>query len=277
MEKLIILDGHNLLFRMFYGIPGSIKNTKSEEIRGVVGFLASIKKLIKQFETSKLLAVFDSETSLSDKMEIDSNYKQNRPDYGHLPTDENPFSQLPYIYQILTYLGIPYCEATNAEADDYIASICEKFKHDYHCIIVSTDKDFFQLVSDYISVYNPMSKMLYTPEKVYDRFQVTPNQIIDYKVLVGDPSDNIKGVPSIGPKTAVKILSLGSLEDIMKSEQKTDEHIYNILKDHQESIIRDRKLITMNRHVNIEFSLEYEISKEIIKNTFDILRECEVL
>jgi DNA polymerase-1 len=183
VQKLLIIDGMNLLFRMFFGIPASLKNTRGEEIKGVIGFLGGIKKYCKIFSPDKLIAVFDSETGLTEKMAIDAEYKQNRIDYSDVPEELNPFSQLKYIYQVLDYLSIPYVEVKDYEADDYIASICEKYKVDLSCFIVSTDNDFMQLVDENVNLYNPTRDLLFTPELVYEKFNVFPHQMIDYKIL----------------------------------------------------------------------------------------------
>ncbi|MDF2698905.1 MAG: polA [Haloplasmataceae bacterium] len=277
MNKVIIIDGHNLLFRMFYGIPNSFKNSRGEEIKGAFGFLASIKKLVDYFSTDKLIVVFDSETSIGSRIEIDHDYKQNRMDYSNLPEAENPFYQLKHIYKTLDYLNIHYVEAQNVEADDYIASLSERLKAKYEVVIVSTDKDFLQLVDLNVSVYNAMSDIYYTPEKVFEKFEVSPKQIIDYKILVGDKSDNIKGVPSIGMKTAVKILQIGSLEEIYKKEKALDTKLYNKIIDHWSIVDKNRSLITMNK--NIEITLEETIlvlDSKFNKKTRDILVECGV-
>lgn len=95
-DKILIIDGHNLLFRMFYGIPSSIKNSKGKEIKGLVGFLGSIKKFIKEFNPYTIIVVFDSESSTYSNKKLDSEYKSNRQDYSMVPEDKNPF---PYYHQ----------------------------------------------------------------------------------------------------------------------------------------------------------------------------------
>jgi DNA polymerase-1 len=277
MNKILLIDGHNLLFRMFYGMPSSIRNKQGRDIKGTFGFLGSLKKLVDLFTPDQLIVVFDSETSTSSRLEEDSEYKQNRIDYSELPEDENPFTQLKYIFQVLDYLSIFYHEARDCEADDYIASICEQLKIDNELVIVSMDKDFLQLVEPQVLVYNPVSDIYYTPEKVVEKFGITPEQMIDYKILVGDPSDNIKGVPSIGPKTAAKILKNGTLLEIINQEIEIEERLFNKLNEHQAVIEKNRTLITMVK--NIEFKLDealLAVNKQIQRKTKDILIDCGV-
>lgn len=249
----MLIDGHNLLFRMFYGIPGPIYNTNNQDIRAVVGFVGGVTKAIKEFSADELIIVFDSESSTSDRVEIDEDYKSNRVDYSQVAEEENPFTQLPMIYQVLDTMGIDYLEATTCEADDYIASL-SKYYHDKEVIIMSTDRDFLQLVSNRIMVYSPRGKMSieFDADKVFEKFSVEPKQIIDYKILVGDKSDNIEGVKSIGPKTAVKILAEGSLDFILTGKSNLADKLYKKLEDARGVIEKNRLLITMDQDIPIE-------------------------
>lgn len=142
-KPILLVDGHNLLFRMFYGIQNSIKNSNGIEIKGLIGFVGSIKKLALEFEPYSIVVVFDSETSRCNNDKIDENYKANRKDYNNVEESDNPFSQLPFIKLALDYLNITNFEVSDNEADDYIASIVKK-RNDERFVIVSTDTDFLQ-------------------------------------------------------------------------------------------------------------------------------------
>jgi len=279
MDKMLLIDGHNLLFRMFYGIPSSIMNSDDEDIKAVVGFIASINKLMKKFRTRNIIIVFDSETSTQSRLEEFEEYKQNRIDYSQVPDEENPFTQLPHIYKALSYLNVEYYEATICEADDYIASLSDRYRAEFDVVIVSTDKDFLQLVDDKTTVYNPVGKegTLYTSEKVYEKFLVSPKQIIDYKILVGDPSDNITGVKGIGKKTAAKILSSGSIMDILNGDVEIEEKWLNKLHEHKSIIERNRKLITMDRKIELNDHEGFAVDLNTERRTMDILRDCGVM
>jgi DNA polymerase-1 len=245
---------------MFYGIPGSIKNAKGTEIKAVVGFISGLFKYINKFSPDNIIVVFDSETSIIDKSNDYKDYKSNRINYLDVPENENPFTQLPHIFQVLSYLGIPYKEIKDYEADDYIASFCENYRNQYKAIIVSTDQDFFQLVDDNICVFNPNGKdgTMYTTTKVYEKLGVYPNQIVEYKSLIGDKSDNITGIRGVGPKTAQRILSYGNINEIVQNGCK-DEKVHDILKENEAIINRNMKLISMKRDIPITF----EVSKSI--------------
>lgn len=279
MEKLLIVDGHNLLFRMFYGIPGSIKNTKGKEIKGTVGFVGSLYKLIDKLSPDRMILVFDSETSINNRLDEYSEYKQNRIDYSRMEENENPFTQLQYIYKAIKHLEIAYIEARDYEADDYIASLCQKYKERYDIVVVSTDRDFLQLVDKNIVVYNPMGKegVFYTPDKVQEKYSINPNQVIDYKALVGDKSDNINGVKGIGAKTAVKILKCGSLYELLNQDKEVEEKLYNKLNTNRAIIERNKALITMKRNIDVNIDVSTAVvNMNTRKRTMELLKECGV-
>jgi DNA polymerase I len=278
MENCLIIDGHNLLFRMFYGIPGSIKSSQGTEIKAVVGFVSGLIKYINKFLPDNIIIVFDSETSIIDKSSDYKDYKSNRINYLDVPDNENPFLQLPHIFQVLDYLSIPYKEVQEYEADDYIASLCERFREQCKIIIVSTDQDFFQLVDDSISVFNPNGKdgTMFDSQKIYEKLGVYPNQIVDYKSLVGDNSDNISGIRGVGPKTAQKILSIGNINELIKDDL-LDRKIYGLLKENEATINRNKKLITMKRDIPIDIEIRKAIQETIANlKAIDIMRSSGV-
>ena len=247
-EKILIIDGHNLLFRMFYGIPSSIKNSKGQEIKGLVGFLGSIKKLVKEFNPYNIIVVFDSETSKKSNLSLDNNYKANRQDYTKVPDEENPFTNLPAIKKALDFLNITNTEVINNEADDYIASITNNNLYNY--IIVSTDTDFIQLINDNTYLYIPRGKksILYDKEKVYEKYKIYPKQYVLYKALIGDKSDNISGIKGIGKITATKILQYKNIESFIKDNKsnKISETILN----NRKRILVNTELITLNKNLD---------------------------
>lgn len=256
MDKVILVDGHNLLFRIFFGFSRPIILTDGRDMRCPVGFVSSLNKLIKTIDTNKMLVVFDSETSIRKRLLIDPDYKQNRMDYSTLSDDENPFIQLPLIYKALDHLDIPYVEADGYEADDYIATLCQN--SDYDMVIVSTDSDFNQLVSDHVSIYKSRGKQSewLTPERVYEKLGVHPHQIVEYKSLTGDSADNIKGIKGIGPKRAAEILSYGTLDAIINKETNIPDKYFNKVVEHQMLLKKNKSLIQMI--VDVPYKIEIE-------------------
>ncbi len=275
MKKIILVDGHNLLFRMFYGIPSSIKNSKGKEIKGLIGFIGSLKKLIAEFSPDSLVVIFDSETSKTSNLEIDNDYKANRIDYTHIPSEENPFSQLPLIKKALDYLEITYLEIENYETDDYIASIVSNItSDDYQYIIVSSDSDFIQLISRNVFLYIPRGKnsILYDEKEVVKKYNVSPNKYVMFKSLVGDKSDNIKGVKGIGNITAAKIVKYNSLQDFILNNP--DSKYAKLLINNEKMIEKNMLLITMNKNLDVSKIVFKKLTDRINKyKTYEIIEK----
>ena len=268
-KKILLIDGHNLLFRMYYGIPSVIKNSKGIDIRGLVGFIGSIKKLVDLFKPFSIFVVFDSETSKNNNLKLDNNYKANRIDYSNY--EDNPFNVLPLIKKSLKFLNINYIEVINYEADDYISSLCNNNLYEY--IIVSTDRDFIQLVSSNVFLYVPNGKnsILYNEEEVINKFNIPVSKYILYKSIIGDKSDNIKGIRGIGKKTAEKILKYNSIDNyILDNNSK----ITNLLINNRELINKNIQLITLNKNIktNIIFN---PISDLINLKTYEIIKSID--
>jgi len=152
MEKILIMDGNNLLFQMFYGMPSKIYNKSGRTIHATIGFISYLIKQIKLLEVSKAVVVFDSDSSLERKEEYPE-YKENRVnDWESLPFDEVPFNEEENIVKCLDYLNIKIIYSKGMEADDVIASLVKLFESDNKIYISSFDSDFFQLINDNVSV-----------------------------------------------------------------------------------------------------------------------------
>jgi DNA polymerase I len=205
MNRLLLIDGHNLLFKAFFGIPEKL-NAEGKCVHGVFGFISMTVNIIRKTTPTHVLVVFDPEETPS-RTETYAPYKSNRKDYSSLPDNENPFTQLKSIKKGLDAIGIKFCEQSGAEADDLIASYTGL--PDFQTVIVSSDTDFFQLVNRQTIVYHYHSRnpVFYNIEAVTAKFGIPPARYLEYKALVGDKSDNISGVRGIGPKNALKVLN----------------------------------------------------------------------
>ncbi|HIT53440.1 MAG TPA: 5'-3' exonuclease [Candidatus Fimivicinus intestinavium] len=208
MDKLLLVDGHNLLFQMFYGMPARIINEDGKAIQGTLGFIGTLLKIIRMIRPDYLTVLFDSERENS-RMELDAQYKANRTDYSHVSEEENPFSQLADVYAALDFMGIRHAEAATLEADDIIASYALAYGRGLEIVIASWDSDFFQLIDDHVSVlrYRGVKTLLCDRAYIQQKYGVTPEQYADFKALTGDAADNIKGADQIGPKNAARLLS----------------------------------------------------------------------
>jgi len=146
-EKLLIVDGHNLLFQMFFGMPSRIVNKDGKAFQGTLGFVGALIKIIKMVKPTYLVVLFDGEYE-NKRSEILSSYKANRMDYSEVSEDESPFSQLQDIYDALDYMGIKHTEVMEYETDDVVASYTFKYAQEIKIVISSFDSDFFQLIDE---------------------------------------------------------------------------------------------------------------------------------
>lgn len=242
MDRLLAIDGSNLLFQMFFGMPARIVNEEGKAIQGTLGFVGAMLKIIRMVRPTHLLLIFDGEHENA-RCGLDAEYKANRPDYSEVCEEENPFSQLPDIYRALDYLKIKYIETTDCEADDLIAGYALAFGCTAEVVISSFDSDFFQLITDKVSVlrYRGEKTTVYTPEFVKEKFGITPEQYADFKSLVGDSADNIRGAEKVGVKTAASLLcEFGTLENILFHAEKIRKASV------RESIIRNAEKLRIN-------------------------------
>lgn len=264
MNRLLIIDGSNLLFQMFFGMPARIVNQDGKAIQGTLGFVGALLKIIRMVNPTHVAIIFDGQHE-NDRASLDADYKANRMDYGEVPEEENPFSQLADVYTALDYLSIKHMETTDCETDDMIASYALSYGKEMEVVISSFDSDFFQLISDKVSVlrYRGEKTIICTPQYMMEKFGIIPSQYADFKSLTGDAADNIKGAEKVGAKTAAALVNeFGTLENIIENAE-------NIKKPSiRESIIKnaDRlrinyQLIKLENRVQLPFEmkeLEYE-------------------
>lgn len=237
-----MIDGSNLLFQMFFGMPARIVNEEGKAIQGTLGFIGAMLKIIRMVRPTHLLLIFDGEHE-NERCGLDEGYKANRPDYSKVREEENPFSQLPDIYRALDYLKIRYIETADCEADDLIAAYALTFGCTAEVVISSFDSDFFQLITDKVSVlrYRGEKTTVCTPEFVKEKFGIAPEQYADFKALVGDRADNIRGAEKVGVKTAARLLcEFGTLENILFCAEKIKKASV------RESIIRNAEKLRIN-------------------------------
>lgn len=275
MKKILIIDGSNLLFQMFYGMPSRIYNAQGVGIWGVLGFVGALLKIIRRTNPTHLAVLFDGQNQ-NERVSIDADYKADRIDYNNVADEENPFSQLLYIYQALEYLGVAYAETTSCEVDDWISSYVKLYGSDNEIIISSFDSDFFQLISKNVSIlrYRGDKTVICTPEYLQEKYGIEPCQYADFKSLTGDKADNIVGAEKVGPKTASTLLKeFGTLDKIIENAEQIKKQAV------RESIIRNRERLLRNlKLIKLEgkYEVPYELDKMIYVysgiTTTDVLR-----
>lgn len=210
--KLYILDVSGFLFRAYFALP-PMTNVQGEATHALYGFIRSVLKLLKEHHPQHLVAVYDGPDNKRSRIELYEHYKANRVrEYEDLP------EQIELSKTFCDLLGISFVEVDGVEADDTMGSIALwAASRGTQVDICTSDKDLCQLVTDQIQLLNPWKEYSrLDPQGVEEAFGVTPAQIADYLALVGDSSDNIPGVPGLGPKTVVPLLQeFGSLENLL--------------------------------------------------------------
>ena len=200
-KQLILVDGSSYLFRAFHALPPLV-SSKGQPTGAVKGVINMIRSLMKNYEDSNIAIVFDAKGKTF-RSKIYTEYKAHRP-----PMPDELRSQIQPIHQIIEAMGLPLLIVSDVEADDVIGTLSEQATEMGISTLISTgDKDLAQLVNDKVTLINTMTNELLDSESVVRKFGVAPNRIIDYLALMGDKSDNIPGVPSVGTKTAVKWLN----------------------------------------------------------------------
>ena len=257
--KLLIVDGTNLLCQMFFGMPARITGKDGRLIHGTLGFVGALIKIIKMTEPTHVAVLFDGEHD-NPRAELSSEYKANRTFLVDVSEEENPFSQLPDIYDALDCMGISHCEIDIHEADDAIASYALTYGGDTEIIIASLDSDFFQLINDNVSVlrYRGDKTVVFDSLTIQDKLGINPGQYADFKSLTGDSSDNIKGADKIGPKTATALLrQFGSLQTIIEKADEIEKlSIRESVKQHAQRLQNNYCLIKLDNRAAIPYALD---------------------
>ena len=208
-KKLVLVDGSSYLFRAYHGLPPLTHN--GHATGAMYGVLNMLRKLVKDEQPDNIAMVFDAKGKTF-RNDIYAEYKAHRP-----PMPDDLREQIQPLHDIIRAQGFPLISIEGVEADDVIGTLSvEATQRGYQVLISTGDKDMAQLVNPDVRLINTMNNHLMTEETVVEKFQVRPDQIIDYLALMGDSSDNIPGVPKVGPKTASKwIAQYGSLQAVM--------------------------------------------------------------
>ena len=253
-EIFVIIDGSSYLYRAFYALP-HLKNNNGSHTGAIFGVTNMINKLLNDFSPKYVCAVFDARGK-NFRHRIYKEYKSNR---KSMPTELS--EQVEPIFDFLKYMGIKIIQHPDVEADDVIASLVNKHSTNIQTFISSGDKDLAQLVNKNVSLMNSLDGKQLDQDGVKKKFGVAPNQIKDYLTLVGDSSDNIPGVPKIGPKTAVnlldKYLDLNSIiENIDELKTNLRENLQNSLS----TIKLAQELISLKSDIDLRSKIDdYEV------------------
>lgn len=208
-NPLILVDGSSYLYRAFHAFP-PLTNAGGEPTGAMYGVLNMLKSLLNQFAPTEMAVVFDAKGKTF-RDEMFAEYKAHRP-----PMPDELRSQIEPLHQMIRALGLPLLVVSGVEADDVIGTLAKQAAANGRDVLISTgDKDMAQLVSDKITLINTMNNTVLGPQEVREKYGVGPELIIDFLALMGDSSDNIPGVPGVGEKTALALLTgIGSLREI---------------------------------------------------------------
>jgi DNA polymerase I len=255
-KKLVLIDGNSIAYRAFFALP-LLNNDKGIHTNAVYGFTMMLMKIIEDEKPTHILVAFDAgKTTFRHK--TFGEYKG-----GRQKTPPELSEQFPYIRELLDAYGIKRYELENYEADDIIGTLALTAENDgYEVKVISGDKDLTQLSSEKVTVGITRKGITdieeYTPVHIMEKYGLTPKQIIDMKGLMGDPSDNIPGVPGVGEKTAIKLLKeFSTLEDLIASiDQVSGNKLKEKLAEFKDQAIMSKELATIERHAPVEVDVD---------------------
>ncbi|NEZ44150.1 DNA polymerase I [Paenibacillus alvei] len=251
MDKWIIIDGNNIIYRAFFAMP-PLTNAQGLHTNAVYGFTTMLLRVLEEEKPTHLLVAFDA----GKETFRHGDYKDYKG--GREKTPSELSEQFPILKQLLDALGVPHFEMSGYEADDIIGTLTrEANEQGIEMAVVSGDKDMLQLVSDQVTILLTRKGVTeiekYTPAALQEKYGIEPLQIIDMKGLMGDSSDNIPGVPGIGEKTALKLLhQFGSVENVLENVNELKGKMKENLINHAEDARMSKKLATIFREVPLE-------------------------
>ena len=262
---LVLVDGSSYVYRAFHALP-PLSNSRGEPTGALLGVLNMLLKFLKEYQPKRIAIVFDA-PGKTFRDEIFAEYKAHR-----TPMPDDLRAQIEPLLTILRAQGLPILRESGVEADDVIGTLACRAAREGHSVLISTgDKDMAQLVDGSITLINTMSNTVLDRAGVKAKFDVYPEQIIDYLALVGDSSDNIPGIEKVGPKTAAKWLGqYGTLDNLIAHAQEITGKVGENLRAGLQNLELARKLATIHSNLDVPLS-----SEQLIPNAPDVaqLRE----
>ena len=248
---LVLVDGSSYLYRAFHALP-PFSNSRGEPTGAVFGVLNMLAKFLKDYEPQSIAVVFDA-PGKTFRDDLFAEYKAHRP-----PMPDDLRSQIDPLFEAVRGMGLPILREPGVEADDVIGTLaCAAAKENLSVLISTGDKDMAQLVSEKITLINTMSGTVLDRQGVKTKFDVFPEQIIDYLALVGDSSDNIPGIDKVGPKTAAKWLGkYSTLDALVADAANVEGKVGENLRAGLATLELARKLATIRTDVELPVSLQ---------------------
>src|ERR671911_1669360 len=257
MERLMLLDGYGLVYRGYFALP-PLTTSKGDLVNGVFGFASIVLRGLQDLQPDYLAVAFDLQGPTF-RHGDSAVYRATR---QRMPDDLR--DQFPKVREVVKALRIPVYEMPGFEADDVIGTITRQMEanEDIETTIVTVDLDMLQLVTPRVRLMTTRSgvenTIMYDVARIDERFGLRPNQMVDYKALKGDPTDNIPGVPGVGEKTAAKLIrEFGSLDELFaRIDEVTPEKLRDKLREHFDQVQMGRELSRIVRDLPVEIDLE---------------------
>jgi len=269
MGMLVIIDGNAILHRAFHAMP-PLTTRSGEPINAVYGLISMFLRIVQDLKPDAIAVAFDEKEKTFRHIEFEK-YQAQRP-----PTADELSSQFPKARDFFKAAHVPIYSKSGYEADDVIGTIADQAKDEV--VIVTGDRDILQLINDKVKLYMPVvgltNAKLYGAPEAKERMGVPPEEIPDYKALVGDPSDNYPGVTGIGPKTAEKLLEqYGSIDNIYTHLSKIEPNVRQKLVSGKADATLFHRLATIVKNVPIEIDFpqmnEWKIDSPEVLNLFE--------
>lgn len=265
-SKIVLIDGHSILNRAFYGLP-DLTNAEGLHTNAIYGFLTIMFKLLEEEKPEYLTVAFDVHAPTF-RHKMYAEYKGTRK-----PMADELRQQVPVIKEVLHAMGVKTIECAGLEADDLIGTLSSRCENEgMEVTVISGDRDLLQLATEHVKIRIPKTKQGkteiedYYAKDVEERYQVTPKEFIDLKALMGDTADNIPGVPSIGEKTATKIIT--QYHSIEEAHEHVDElkppRASRALSEHWNLAVLSKELAT----INVKADFPYELSEAKLGNLY---------
>lgn len=265
-SKIVLIDGHSILNRAFYGLP-DLTNAEGLHTNAIYGFLTIMFKLLEEEKPEYLTVAFDVHAPTF-RHKMYAEYKGTRK-----PMADELRQQVPVIKEVLHAMGVKTIECAGLEADDMIGTLSNRCENEgMEVTVISGDRDLLQLATEHVKIRIPKTKQGkteiedYYAKDVEERYQVTPKEFIDLKALMGDTADNIPGVPSIGEKTATKIIT--QYHSIEEAHEHVDElkppRASKALSEHWDLAVLSKELAT----INVKADFPYELSEAKLGNLY---------
>ncbi|MDP8224102.1 MAG: DNA polymerase I [Candidatus Lernaella stagnicola] len=249
-KRLLLIDGSGYIFRAFFAIP-TLSNSQDLPTNAVYGVATMLDKTLRDLQPDSVAVCFDTKEKTF-RHERYPEYKANRPE-----PPEELVPQFPLIHELVELRGLPCLAVPGYEADDVIGTLARQgAAHGFEVVLVSGDKDLMQLVGENVTMYDPMKDIWYDHDGVVERFGVEPGRVIEVLGLAGDSSDNIPGVPGVGPKTALKLLKeYGDIAGVLARAEEIKGKLGERLRENAGQAELSRELATIHTEVPLDIGV----------------------